>query len=216
MKYNALLAAALIVLTGCATPPEQQRHALMAEPVCCSHFAELTMLQPDFTKALKLEMGPGLSVYEYEGERSYAVAMELPDMTDHYFMLKSYVRGLHKRQYFDPVLFELNADRQLIHAYSLQMKHFGGSLMERSHLRAAVTPLPEARYLVIMSLETGESAPEATRYTPNQSLFHGAGRVPIVTHHSNAKKPSSALNKAPKGRLMIERRPIDLRASYMF
>lgn len=204
---RVLLGLILMVLlgSGCAAPIEQQKLLLEEREPCCDDFEDIEFEDFGGSK-FRLRFDDDAPVFQLTDRKTLFRAIDLPPTENEYFLVKSYFNGAFIGQYFDPVFVELDAERNVLRAYSLVLRFHEGNLFgdPNTYMRGALKPHSEARYLVIFSNENSGDIPmaETSGYT-NVTII---GNTPVAT---TSAPQSMHLERAPTGEIMLQLRSIE-------
>jgi len=83
-KFSPLLGLGLVLLSGCATPLNEQLTHLQKATVCCKHYNEINYEKLNLPDAKKVEFKPESPAFNFESGKSFFAAYQLPPFSGPY------------------------------------------------------------------------------------------------------------------------------------
>jgi hypothetical protein len=195
---RCLLAAAALVVTGCASVQSQQAKLDTARS-CCSGFTEMSYARLALPELRSIAFNESSPAFAFATGKSYFAALELPDWTGPYEVLLESNSGGARGGMFKPSVMTLDRDFQPLREWNTQARR-GTSEFARVEFFVNEANKDE-RYLIIYSESAGKGGMPALVATPIVTS------IGLATIQLGATESRITVPYAPMGNVTLSVKP---------
>lgn len=205
MKKTFLIVLMSGVLVACGSVPEapvkDQAAALNAKQLCCEDFKTISYEALVLKTPKKAILDPTAPARQFAQGRSYFRAFSIPAGEAQGIWIKSYFNGILIKQYLQPLVLFLDADRTPLGISVPRTQFREGNMFDdgNARMQGGVRVPPGARYLLVFTTAFND-APDPAVTAPSTGAYL-VGNTPVITTNPGKSIP---LERSVVGELSLE------------